>query len=235
MLSGVGSAGHLREMGIDPKVDALRGRRRTCRTIPWCWRIYQGPPAPMGCTRSCGLTGWRRWRRQWALFGFGRPGQHAPCRCRGLRAARARAGGPRLPVPGQHRCRWRLSPWFPGWALKPRPSLHPRGAATSVHNGRAGEVTLRSADHADAPRIRHNLFQHEADKAFARQSSPSSASSFATEPAASLVAAELLPGPGAKTADEIDAYIRSTIQTGMPPVLHLRHGAFGDQRWWTAN
>ena len=117
-------------------------------------------------------------------------------------------------------------PWFPGWRSSPGHHFTP--VALQLHPHGRGEVTLRSGDPADAPRIRHNLFQHEADKAFARQMFAFIREFFATEPAASLVAAELLPGPGAKAAEEIDAYIRSTIQTGMHPSCTCAMGV-GDQ------
>jgi choline dehydrogenase len=117
-------------------------------------------------------------------------------------------------------------PWFPGWRSSPGHHFTPVALQLRPH-GR-GEVRLRSADPKDAPRIRQGLFQHEADRDFARRMFAFIREFFATEPASGLVSAELLPGPGATSQEAIDAHISATIQTGMHPAATCAMGT-GDQ------
>ena len=60
MLSGIGPAGHLPEVGVDLEGGPRRGRRRTCRTTPWC-RCSGTPTAsptwPSSTTCATSLAG----------------------------------------------------------------------------------------------------------------------------------------------------------------------------------
>ena len=222
MLSGVGPAKHLREMGVDVKLDAP-GVGQNLQDHPLVLAIYQAAGA-WALHEELRLDRLAALAAQWALFGSGALAS-MPLPVQGFVRL-----GPGAAAPD---CQFQVSsvsmaaqPWFPGWRSSPGHHFTP--VALQLHPHGRGEVTLRSGDPADAPRIRHNLFQHEADKAFARQMFAFIREFFATEPAASLVAAELLPGPGAKAAEEIDAYIRSTIQTGMHPSCTCAMGV-GDQ------
>ena len=80
-----------------------------------------------------------------------------------------------------------------------------------------GKVALQSADPHDAPLIRLNLLQAEADRIAFRRMVRFVRKFFATEPAASLVRAERQPGPAVVTDDEIDAQLRKSVGTAMHP------------------
>jgi choline dehydrogenase len=80
-----------------------------------------------------------------------------------------------------------------------------------------GAVTLRSADPRDAPVIRLNLLQAEADRIAFRRMLRFVRRFFATEPAAALVRAERLPGPAVQSDAEIDAHVRRSVATAMHP------------------
>jgi choline dehydrogenase len=222
MLSGIGPAEHLRSVGIEPVLD-LPGVGRNLQDHPLVLAIYQAA-GPFSLHQELRLDRLAAHALQWALFGAG-PLTHMPMPVQGFVRI----------MPGQSTpdCQFQVSsvsmaarPWFPFWRSSPGHHFTP-GALQLRPHGR-GEVTLRSADPTAAPKIRLNLFQHEADKAFAREMFAFIREFFATEPAAGLVAAELLPGPGAKSKAEIDAHIRATLQTGMHPACTCAMGLGGD-------
>ena len=106
-------------------------------------------------------------------------------------------------------------PWFPGWR---KGAGHVFSTANVVlHPESRGEVTLRSRNPQDAPRIRFNLLQAESDRATFRAMIRFSRKFFATAPASTLVKAERLPGPAVQTDDELDAYVRRMVATAMHP------------------
>ena len=218
MLSGVGPADHLQAVGIKPLHD-LPGVGQNLQDHPLVLAIYQAA-GPFSLHEDLRLDRLAGRAMQWALSGTG-PLSHMPLPVQGFI---------RL-MPGQETpdCQFQVSavsmmaqPWFPGWRSSPGHHFTPVALQLRPH-GR-GELSLRSSDPAAAPKIRLGLFQEEADKAFAREMFAFIREFFATEPAAGLIAAELLPGPGAKTRAEIDAYIRSTIQTGMHPACTCAMG-----------
>jgi len=106
-------------------------------------------------------------------------------------------------------------PWFPLWRAGAGHQF--TATALSLRPEGSGEVTLRSADPLAPPRVRLGLLGTAADRRMARELLKLTRRFFATEPAAHLVSAELLPGPAVRTDAEMDAYIRGMIQTGMHP------------------
>ena len=106
-------------------------------------------------------------------------------------------------------------PWFPG--IRKGAGHQFTAAAMQMHPYGRGSVTLRSSDPLDKPCIRLGLFVDERDKQAARDMLGFMRRFFQTAPVSDLVECEIRPGAGASTADEIDQYIRSTIQSGMHP------------------
>lgn len=105
--------------------------------------------------------------------------------------------------------------WFPGWR---KGAGHVFSMANVVlHPESRGEVTLRSTDPEDPPRILFNLLQAPADRATFRAMIRFARKFFATAPAATLVAEERLPGPAVQSDDEIDAWVRKFVGTAMHP------------------
>ncbi len=105
--------------------------------------------------------------------------------------------------------------WFPGWRER-------RGDFFSVanvllHPESHGTVKLRSANPRDKPAITFNLLAAENDRASFRRFVRFTRRFFATEPAASLIRQELLPGAEAQSDGEIDAFVRARIGTAMHP------------------
>ena len=211
MLSGVGPAEHVREMGVTPVLD-LPGVGQNLQDHPLVFSVLQAAGA-YALHEDLRLDRLALHGLNWSLFGKG-PLSHNPLPVQGFVTL----------TPGQSNpdTQFQVSsvsmmaqPWFPGWRSSPGHQF--TAVALQLRPHGRGDVTLRSNDPTDAPRIRLGLFQHEADKAFARRSFAFVREFFATEPAASLIASELVPGAGVDTPDAIDAYIRDTIQTGMHP------------------
>ena len=218
MLSGVGPADHLRETGVAPLLD-LPGVGQNLQDHPLVFSVLQAAGA-YSLHEDLRLDRLGVHGLNWALTGKG-PLSHNPLPVQGFVTL----------APGQvtpdtqfqvSSVSMMAQPWFPGW--RSSPGHHFTAVALQLRPHGRGEVTLRSKDPNDAPRIRLGLFQHEADKAAARRSFAFMRQFFATEPAASLASAELVPGPDVQTPDAIDAYIQGTIQTGMHPACTCAMG-----------
>jgi choline dehydrogenase len=117
-------------------------------------------------------------------------------------------------------------PWFPLWR---RGVGHVMATACVLLRPQSrGEVTLRSADPHDPPRIRLNLMQAEADRAAMRRIVRFVRQFFSTRPAADLIRGERMPGARVQTDDEIDAYVRRIVGTAMHPTSSCAMGADED-------
>jgi len=105
--------------------------------------------------------------------------------------------------------------WFPGWR---KGAGHVFSMANVVlHPQSRGEVTLRSTNPKDSPRILFNLLQAPEDRATFRAMVNFTRTFFRTPPASSLVIEERAPGALVQTDDEIDAHARRMVGTAMHP------------------
>jgi choline dehydrogenase len=93
-----------------------------------------------------------------------------------------------------------------------------------LHPESRGTVSLRSADPAAKPVIRHNHLSVATDLRTLRDAVKAARNVYATEPLKGLTASELLPGAAIRTDAEIDAYIRETASTMYHPVGTCRMG-----------
>jgi len=106
--------------------------------------------------------------------------------------------------------------WLPLFSKKQRHvfsvgvvGLHPRSR---------GNVTLRSANPADPPRIVVNALTDSADLETLRRGIREARRIYRTAPLAELVGAELSPGKAVTSDSDLDAFIRSTAQLCQHPV-----------------
>jgi choline dehydrogenase len=105
--------------------------------------------------------------------------------------------------------------WFPGWR---KGAGHVFSAANVVlHPESRGEVTLRSSNPRDPPRILFNLLQGRADRETLRYMLRFVRKFFSTPPASELVSREILPGAQVSSDAELDAHIRRSVATAMHP------------------
>lgn len=97
--------------------------------------------------------------------------------------------------------------WFPGVVA---PQAHCFYVTVcQLYAKSRGRVALRSADPMDPPRIALNLFSHEDDRRGMRAAIRAARAIYATEPMASLVDGEMLPGGELRSDDELDGAIRA--------------------------
>jgi len=161
---------------------------------------------------------------RWQLFGTG-PVAELPVGAQGFLKLR--------PGPDAADAQFLVSPvsmaaraWFPGWR---RGAGHVFSVANVVlHPRTRGEVTLRSAQPAEPPRILFNLLKAPEDLALLRELVRFTRRFFATAPAAQLVKNELLPGPALQTDAELDAALRRSVGTAMHPTSTCAMGVDAD-------
>jgi choline dehydrogenase len=105
--------------------------------------------------------------------------------------------------------------WFPGWR---RSAASDIGISSWLMRPESrGWVKLRSADPLDAPRILLNLLSEPGDRDTLLKSLRMVREFMATQPAASLVTAETLPGSETRSDEALLAHIRRVIRTPQHP------------------
>jgi choline dehydrogenase len=210
-LSGVGPAGHLRRVGIAPLVDSPRiGQGLTDH--PHAWAVWALAPGHVGFAD----VGNPKWLVQWLLFRRGKfasNGGEALAHIRSTDGAPACdiqlifAPGDALADPKSRRFQPALSVGLSYWTPKSR-----------------GSVLVRSADPALPPTIQMNLLDERQDVDALILAMRRAREIVATEPLASAVARELLPGPGA----DIETTIRQTAITTRHPACSVSMGGDPD-------
>jgi choline dehydrogenase len=211
LLSGVGPPDELKAAGIEV-LHPLPGVGKNLQDHPLVVAVYEAS-APCTFERSLRFDRFALALLAWRLSGSGPLAANPICIQAFLRLRRE-TRWPDVQFQVSHvSMLGRL--WFPGWR---RGAGHQFTAvALSLRPAGRGEVTLRSSDPFEAPRIRLGLLAAEADRQTARDMLKFARRFFATEPVRTLVSAELAPGATVQSDDELDAYIRATIQTGMHP------------------
>ncbi len=109
----------------------------------------------------------------------------------------------------------------------------PGGHGFQAHTGpmrspSRGDITLRSADPADAPRIRFNYMSTEQDWQDFRRAIRLTREIMATDPIAQYVGHEIQPGDAAQDDDAIDAVIREHAESAYHPCGTARMGQRDD-------
>ena len=211
MLSGIGPADHLRDMGIEPVVD-LPGVGRNLQDHLTAMLSYDRPePGPFHREMRFDRIAVSMVRAH--LFGTG-PATVLPSGLHGFIKTRPEIAVPDIQfifrgAPGA------AGPWFPG--VKPpyrdgcaiRPVL--------LHPESRGEVRLRSADPRDPIRIIQNFLEVGSDLETLRNG-VKAAREVASHPAlAAYLSGEAGASAEATTDDEIDDYIRATAITAHHP------------------
>jgi 4-pyridoxate dehydrogenase len=210
MLSGIGPAAHLREVGIKPLIDLPVGRNLQDHLGAYLSYARQQPGAfhrEMRFDRMA-VSMIRAY-----LFGRG-PATVVPGGLHAFIKTR-----PELAVPDIEFMFRGTSPhphlWFPlvrppfrdGFGIRP----------TLLHPDSRGEILLRSADPRDPPRIRYNFFSVPDDLERLRNGfrlARDLAHQAALDP---YRGAETNPGDQVKTDAEIDAWLRRTVITAHHP------------------
>lgn len=210
-LSGIGPADHLRRVGITPVVDSPQvGQGLTDH--PNAFAIWALAPGFVGLADAAHP----KWLLQWLLLRRGKltsNGTEAVAHIRSL---------PDLPA-----CDFQLV-FSPGDALADPRAGKFTPAMSILHSywtpKSRGSVLVRSADPSAPPAIRMNLLTDREDIDALVRAVQRSREIVATDPIASAVARELLPGPGI----DVEASIRDTATTTAHPACSVAMGSQPD-------
>ncbi len=210
MLSGIGPAAHLREVGIEPVIDLPVGKNLQghLAVIIFFRRLNESTFVKQMRFDRMALSMVRAY-----FFGTG-PGTVVPG---GLHAfVKTR---PELAVPDIE-FMFRGAPaathlWFPliraayidGYGIRP----------TLLHPDSRGEILLRSSDPRDPPRIVYKFFSAPDDLPRLRQGVKRARDVAYQKPMAPYRGAESAPGDKVKSDAEIDAWIKNTAITAHHP------------------
>jgi choline dehydrogenase len=210
MLSGIGPAGHLRDVGIETLHD-LPGVGQNLSEHPVCYTSFKA-------RRTDTLVGSLRLDRatfnvlRWYLLRSG------PFTGNGAYANIFLRTDPRLDRPDvQIICAalgFDADLWFPG--LTPPPIHRYTVSPAVLHPQSRGFVKLRSSNPEDAPRIQFNMLSERADMDTLIAGFKMSREIYAREPMKSLVAESHFPDPSVRTDAQIEAFLRQ----GVGPMHH---------------
>lgn len=212
MLSGIGPAGHLRQLGIDVVVD-LPGVGRNLSEHPVVYAEFMARE-PITFLNSLRFDRLATSALRWALTGTG-PLSTLVCNCVLMVKTLPQLTRPDiqlmvLPV------RLDARPWFPGFGTR---QAHVFSVMViHLHPESRGRLELRSADPFERPRISLNLLATESDFAELRRGVAAVRKLFATSPLAELIASEVKPGPEITSDAALDAYLRDNVRVTQHPV-----------------
>lgn len=218
MLSGIGPAAHLRDMGI-ALVHDLPGVGQNLSEHPRVPVLFEASPVTfvneLRLDRAVAAV------LRWYLLGTGPFARQVNSANPVLRT------DPRLAQPDiQLWCNpvtLDAHLWFPGFRKAPPHKL--TADVILLHPESRGQVFLKSPQAEDHVGIRLNLFSAPADFATARAGIRIARRIYATPPQAGITGAEIMPGAQAQSDAELDAHIRATAATTQHPLGTCRMGA----------
>ena len=211
MLSGIGPADHLKEMGIAPLIDLPVGRNlRDHLQVRLRWsRLDSGPFRRLMRADRAALAMAQAW-----LFGTG-PATMLPGALKAFLRTQPELDAPDIEflfpaAPLDARI------WFPGVTppYEDAFGVHP----VLLHPRSQGEVTLRSADPAALVRIVNNFLADPADVATLRAAFRLAEDLAHKRPMDAFRGKRLAPGSALKTDAEIDDWIRNNVITVNHPL-----------------
>ena len=218
MLSGIGPAGHLCDVGIEPIVD-----------LPGVGTgLQEHPLVPMGFLVKKPLRFGRQLRAdrlalsvlRWMLTGGGAPSS-APLSGIAYHKSRPDLERPDLETVFMS-TNLAANVWFPGWR-KPQPDML-TSLNVVLRPGSRGSVRLRSADPQARPRIQFNLLQDREDLRLLRHALRWMRDFVQQAPLSDHVGAEVFPGPAVESDSALDAFIRQTVSITQHPACTCKIG-----------
>jgi choline dehydrogenase len=211
MLSGIGPAQHLAEMGV-PVVHDLPGVGGNLSEHPRV-PLEFAARGPVTFVNQLRFDRAVRAVAQWYLFGSGPFARQLNSANPMLRT------DPRLAQPDiqlfSNPVKLTAHMWFPVFVKSPEHSFS--ADVILLHPQARGTVRLKSTDPREHPAIQLNLFDNEADFATARAGLRLARKIYGTEPMAGLIAREAIPGSDVQSDEAIDAHIRATAGTTQHP------------------
>ena len=212
MLSGLGPADELKAQGIMPLQD-LKGVGKNLQEHVYSF-VQFATKGPVTFMKEL------RWDKlalatlRWMAFNDG-PMANQPLTALGFIKSRPELDRPDLEI-FCNPVRLDADVWFP--LIRP-PLPHAFEACPSLlYPESRGEVTLRSADPNDKPRILFNFFKAESDRLAMRAGVKLIREMYSGGPLGEMIDHETKPGPGVATDEEIDAYLRRSLELDHHPV-----------------
>ncbi|MFZ1988669.1 MAG: GMC oxidoreductase, partial [Alphaproteobacteria bacterium] len=210
MLSGIGPAGHLREVGVEVRHDLPGVGQNYSEHAYTGMQFAVNQPVTM-------LSELRVDRATWAMLNWGLLGRGAfttqIIASNAMIKTREGLVQPDMQV-YYNPIRMDAGIWWPWQSPEHRFSC----ALTLLHPLSRGWVKLRSADPADAPRIQPNLLADPADVATFVRAFRLIRKLVRTPPQSELTGKEITPGAEIESDQEIEAFVRETAATMYHPV-----------------
>ncbi|MGK2941667.1 MAG: GMC family oxidoreductase [Immundisolibacter sp.] len=218
LLSGIGPADALRSLDIVPIVDSPEVGKNLQEHVNAVWTANLTQPlsrdSMLRLDRMVGSV------LRWAIFGSGNAAS-MPFGALGFVRTQQDSVRPDIElIPSPIGPDARL--WFPG-IRKPRGHQFSCRIAV-IHPRSRGEVSLRSANPTDSPRIAWNLLADPSDLHTLRDGLKAVRSIFAQHPLRSAVGNEVTPGSTAATDEDIDHWLRRNCWTAAHPAGTCRMG-----------
>ncbi len=212
MLSGLGPADELKSKGIQPLVD-LKGVGQNLQEHVLTFMQF-ATKGPVTFLKEL------RWDKlafatlQWMMFNKGLMANQ-PLTALGFVKSRPELDRPDLEI-FCNPVRLDADVWFP--VIKPALQHAFEACPSLLHPESRGEVTLRSADPKDPPRILFNFLKAEADVRAMRAGVRIVREMYSQGPLAEMIDEEIKPGPDVTSDADIDAYLRSSLDLDHHPV-----------------
>jgi choline dehydrogenase len=218
LLSGIGPAAEIEEVGIRPVHD-LPGVGRNLQDHPSV-RIEFIARDGMAFDSKLRFDRMLATVVQWHLFSTG-PGAALPVSAMGFYRSRPGLSRPDIQTLVSPTA-FNANLWFP---LVKKPLGHRIATANVLLRAASrGWVKLRSSDPKAPPRVLLNLLEQQSDLETLRTVVKTTREFFATRPASELIESEAMPGAAVQTDAQIDAFIRSIIGTAMHPTSSCSMG-----------
>jgi choline dehydrogenase len=115
--------------------------------------------------------------------------------------------------------------WMPG--IRPAEKVGLGGSVCLLRPESRGQVTLRSTNPKDPPKIQLNFMKERVDREATRDGLRLLRKVFNTEPLADMIKAEVLPGADVESDEALDAYIRKGAEVCHHPVGTCSMGVNG--------
>jgi choline dehydrogenase len=218
MLSGIGPADHLRQVGIEPVHD-----------VPGVGRnLSEHPRVPVEFAASRPVTFLNELRldkvlwsvAQWKLFGTGTFATQLNS-CNIVIRTQPELAQPDIQLMSNP-VRMDAKIWVPG--IGERQEHRVTADAVVLHPQARGTVKLRSSNASDAPRVHVNAFGEPADIDTAIRGIEAARRIYSTRPQADLIAREINPGPSRTSRADLEAYIRALGSITQHPVGTCKMG-----------
>ena len=215
MLSGVGPAGHLQDHGIEVVHDlpGVGGNLQDHLEL----YIQQACTQPITLYSATGLLGKALIGMRWIAF---RSGLGATNHFESGGFIRSRPGVPWPDI------QYHFLPMAASYDMQERVRCHGYQAhAGPMRSKSRGTVRLASADPRDAPKVLFNYMSHEDDWTDMRACVRLTREIFAQPAFDPYRGDELAPGEAVQSDDEIDGFVRETVQSAYHPCGTCRMGA----------